>query len=103
MNHQLKFATAPLFQAYLGIPYWLPTAKRSKTRSETMLSLVLVGTAEGQLIVADAPDWLHLPLPVNIERGMVKDMVRVASLAFVFCASMRWRKLSTKLVIHLVN
>ncbi|KAL5247041.1 hypothetical protein ACHWQZ_G019045 [Mnemiopsis leidyi] len=61
-------------EAYLGIPYWLPTAKRSKTRSETMLSLVLVGTAEGQLIVADAPDWLHLPLPVNIERGMVKDM-----------------------------
>ena len=40
-----------------------------------MLSLVIVGTAEGQLIVADAPDWLHLPQPVNIERGMVKDMV----------------------------
>ena len=40
-----------------------------------MLSLVLVGTAEGQLIVADGPDWLHLPQPVNIERGMVKDMV----------------------------
>ncbi|XP_063693060.1 WD repeat-containing protein 87-like isoform X2 [Bolinopsis microptera] len=61
-------------EAYLGIPYWLPTAKRSKTRTETMLSLVLVGTAEGQLIVTDGPDWLHLPQPVNIERGMVKDM-----------------------------
>ena len=62
-------------QAYLGIPYWLPSAKRSKSRVETMLSVILAATNEGQLIVADAPDWLHLPQPVNIERGMVKDMV----------------------------